>query len=354
MKILKSLLVVFLLVVMSACGGDDREKLYVLNWGEYLDPELISAFEKEYNVKVVYEEVESTEAMYSKISSNATAYDIAFPSEYTIELMIQEDLLNEIDKDIVTNFSNVDSKYFELTDFDSNGSYYAPYFTGSIGIMYNKDLVAESDLNGWSTLWDKKYENQVYLYDSIRDTMSVGALYNGYSVNTTDKDELAKIEKSLSTLNSQVRGYGTDDLKNLIAAGDGAMAVVYSGDYLVTYADQMETSGDVNVGYYIPEEGTNVWLDGIVIPKSSKNTELANKFINFMLDAENAKINAKYVGYTTTNAKVFEELISSNDEIYQTNAYSVPNEIAANSEVYKNLDLEYNELYSEIFIRIKN
>lgn len=354
MKFFKIVLALSLVTLITACGSDDRETLYVLNWGEYIDQDLVAKFEEEYNVKVVYEEVESTEAMYSKISSKAVTYDVAFPSEYTIELMIKEDMLHEIDKDIVTNFKNIDSKYYELTDFDSSGQYYIPYFTGSIGIMYNKDLVDEKDLDGWSTLWNNKYENQVYLYDSIRDTMSVGAYYNGYSINTTNDDELAVIEDSLSKLNENARGYGTDDLKSLVAAGDGAMAVVYSGDYLVTYADQIESASSVNVGYYIPEEGTNVWLDGAVIPNTSQNQELANKFINFMLDEENAKQNAEYVGYTTTNAKAYESFIESEDSLYQTEAYSIPEEKLSKSEVYKNLELEYNQIYSEIFIRVKN
>lgn len=354
MKIIKFLLAFSLVLGISGCGSDDRETLYVLNWGEYIDYTLVEKFEEEFNVKVVYEEVESSEAMYSKISSEAVTYDVAFPSEYTIELMIQEDMLHEIDKDIVTNISNVDNKYYELAKFDTEGKYFVPYFTGSVGIMYNTDLVDEKDLTGWDVLWSEEYKNQVFLYDSIRDMMSVGAYYNGYSLNTTDENELKDIEKSLSELNDNARAYGTDDLKNLVAAGDGAMAIVYSGDYLVTYADQVETGTDVNVDYFIPEEGTNVWLDGVVIPRTAQNTDLANKFINFMLDGENAKVNAEYVGYTTTNADVFDQFMDDGDEIYQTEAYSIPDDKFSKSEVYKNLEVEYNQMYSEIFIRVKN
>ncbi len=354
MKILKGFSALIMLIAFTACSSDDRDKLYVLNWGEYIDYTLVEQFEEEFNVQVIYEEVESTEAMYSKISAEAVSYDVAFPSEYTIELMIKEDMLHELDKDIITNFVNVDSKYYDLTDFDVSGQYYVPYFTGSIGIMYNTDLVDSSDLTGWDILWNDKYDNQVYMYDSIRDAMSVGAFYSRYSINTTNDEELDAIESSLSELNGKLRGYGTDDLKNLIVAGDGAMAVVYSGDFLVTYEDHMSNDLDLNVDYFIPEEGTNVWLDGVVIPKTSQNTDLANEFINFMLDDANAKTNAEYVGYTTTNEKAYNEFLELGEELYTTEAYRVPEEKMSQSEVYKDLGIEYNQIYSEIFIRVKN
>ncbi|MFV0499773.1 MAG: PotD/PotF family extracellular solute-binding protein [Bacilli bacterium] len=342
------------LLIFASCGSDNRQTLNILNWGEYIDQELVKKFEKEFNVRVIYEEVESSETMYSKISAGAIKYDIAVPSEYTIELMIEENLLSEIDTSIVTNTDNLDPKYYELTEFDKEGKYFVPYFTGNIGIMYNKDLVDSKDLDGWNVLWDEKYDNQVYLYDSIRDTMSVGALYNGFSVNTKDKNELDKIKTSLKKLNENARGYGTDDLKNLVSVGDGAMAVVYSGDYLVTYNDYIESKSDMNVGFYVPDEGTNIWLDGLIIPKTSENKELANEFINFMLNEKNALKNAKYVGYTSTNIRVNENLLNSGDKLYKTEAYMLPSDKFNKSEVYKNLGLEYNQMYSEIFTSIKN
>ncbi len=353
MKKLRLLLVVSILIGLFAGCSEEKQKLYVLNWGEYIDPELVSKFEEEYDVDVVYEEVESNEVMYTKISSKATKYDVAFPSDYMMERMISEDMLLEIDKNIVTNFDKVDSKYYQLTDFDSAGQYYVPYFTGSIGILYNKDSVDEKDLTGWEVLWNDKYENQVYMYDSIRDAIAVGALYNDYSINTTDATELEEIENSLAELNSNLRGYGTDDLKNLVSSGDGSMAVVYSGDYIVTYDDQMSTMDEVNVDYFVPESGTNVWLDGMVIPSTSQNSELANKFINFMLENENAKQNAEWVGYTTTHAEVYEEFVNSDEEIYKTVGYVLPNDIFENSEAYSYLGEDATQEYSEIFVRVK-
>ncbi len=338
----------------TACSDSSEEKLYVLNWGEYLNPDLVEAFEKEFNVDVVYEEVDSNEAMYTKILANTTKYDIAFPSEYMVEKMKKENLLNKIDKSIVVNTSDIDNKYFELTKFDSEGDYFVPYFTGSIGIMYNIDLVDEADLTGWDVLWNEKYKNQVYLYDSVRDTVSIGALKNGFSINTTNADELKIIEEDLKNLNKNARAYGTDDLKNLVSAGDGAMAVVYNGDYIVSYLDQMDTYGDVNTKYYVPSQGTNVWLDGIVIPNTSQNQELANKFINFIMEFDNAFENADWVGYTPTKSSVLEKFTSTDDELYKIEAYQLPNEIYLNSEYYIDLGKDGNQIYNELFMRIKN
>lgn len=353
MKILKSFTVLVLLMFLFVGCGSNKEKLYIINWGEYMDQELISQFEEEYNVDVVYEEVDSNEAMYTKIKNGSSAYDVAIPSDYMIEKMINEELLNKIDYSEMENNANIDPKYYGLTTFDTAGEYYVPYFTGTVGIMYNTDLVDEKDLTGWDVLWNKKYSDSAYLYDSIRDTMSVGALYNGYSINTTDPKELEQIEKDLTELSGKVQGYGTDDLKNLIAAGDGSMAVVYSGDYLVTYQDMVDNDIDLNVGYFIPNEGTNVWVDGMVIPTTSKNSEMANKFIDFMLDGDNAKQNSEWVGYTTTNLVAFDLLVGTNP-IYDTEAYVIPQEKFDNSEVYVDLGQDGNETYSEIYIRIKN
>ncbi len=355
MKKFKFILVALLTIsVLSGCGGSDKEKLYILNWGEYLDSELIEKFEQEYDVEVIYEEVESNETMYTKISNNTTNYDIAFPSDYMIEKMKNNDLLYTIDKDIVTNLDEIDTKYYDLVEFDKEMEYFIPYFTGSVGILYNIELVEESDLDGWNTLWNEKFSNKVYLYDSIRDMMMIGAFKNGIDINTDNQTELDIIEKDLSILNDLARGYGTDDLKNLVAAGDGYLAVVYSGDFLVTYLDQMETTGEVTVEYYVPEEGSNVWVDGIVIPKTSQNQELANQFINFMLEYDNAYQNAEYVGYTATHKQVFNDLVNSGDEMYLTNAYILNEETFNNSQIYKDLGEELMNIYSEIFIRIKN
>ncbi len=353
MKLFKVLLVSVLTLGLVACG-ESKEKLFILNWGEYMDDSLVEKFEKEYNVEVVYEVVDSNEAMYSKIVSGTTNYDIAIPSDYMLEKMYNEELLIELDKSLLDVEGNVAPKYYELTDFENDENYYIPYFYGSVGILYNTNLVDEKDLTGFDVLWNDKYDNKIMMYDSIRDMVSIGALKNGYSINTTNAGDLAVIEADLKAQSELNNGYGTDDIKNMVSSGNIALAPTYSGDYLMVLYDAMETGVDAEVGFYIPESGTNIWVDGMVIPKTSKNNELAHKFINFMLQPENAKQNAEWVGYSTTHPIVFEEFVNEDSEYYLQPAYTVPEDIYNVSESYKDLGTDLYQLYSDIYTSVKN
>ncbi len=353
MKLFKVLLGSVLALGLVACG-EAKEKLFILNWGEYMDDSLVEKFEKEYNVDVVYEVVESNEAMYSKIVAGTTNYDIAIPSDYMLEKMAGEGLINELDLSLLDVEGNVDPKFYDLTDFENDENYYIPYFYGSVGILYNTDLVDEKDLTGFDVLWNDKYENQIMMYDSIRDVISIGALKNGYSINTTNEGDLAVIEADLKAQSELNNGYGTDDIKNMVASGNIALAPTYSGDYLMVLYDAEETGTEANVGFYIPEDGTNVWVDGMVIPTTSNNSELAHKFINFMLQPENAKQNAEWVGYSTTHPVVFEEFVAEDPEYYLQPAYTIPEDIYAVSESYKDLGTEMYQLYSDIYTSVKN
>ncbi len=353
MKLFKILLASVLLIAVSGCSSS-KEKLYILNWGEYMDLELIEKFESEYDVEVVYEVVESNEAMYSKILAGTTSYDIAIPSDYMLEKLADENLINQLDLSKLDVEGNVDSKFYDLTTFTDDDSYYIPYFYGSVGIMYNTDLVKESDLDGWDILWNDKYANQILMYDSIRDMISIGALRNGFSINTTDEEELAIIEKDLKKQNELNNGYGTDDIKLAITSGNAALGPVYNGDYLMMLNEYLDNDEEVNIGYYVPKEGTNVWVDGLVIPSTTQNEDLAHKFINFMLDSENASQNAQWVGYSTTHPVVYDELLNQDEDYYTDNAYSLDEEIYQNSESYVDLGTEMYQVYSDIFTRVKN
>lgn len=355
MKLFKLLFVGILVLGLTGCGEDSsKEKLFILNWGEYMDDELVAKFEEEYNVDVVYEVVESNEAMYAKISAGTTDYDIAIPSDYMLEKMHNEGLLNELNLELLDVEGNVDAKFYDLTEFSNDNEYYIPYFYGSVGILYNTELVDEKDLTGWDILWNEKYDNEIMMYDSIRDVISIGAIKNGFSINTTDEKELAIIEEDLKVQSKLNNGYGTDDIKNMIASGNIALAPTYSGDYLMVLYDAEETGEEANVGYFVPSEGTNVWVDGLVIPSTSQNPTLAHKFINFMLQEENASQNAEWVGYATTHPKVFESFVAEDPDYYLQDAYTLSEETYKVSEAYRDLGEEMTQIYSEIFTRVKN
>lgn len=340
----KILVLCVLLFAFSACG-DTREKLFIINWGEYMDPDLIVKFEDEYNVNIIYEEVDSNESMYSRIKIHISDYDLAIPSDYMVQKMINENMLKPIDYNIVDQ-DVIGKRYYDLQTFDSDGTYYVPYFYGVVGIMYNKELVDEADLVSWDVLWNAKYSDSIYMYDSVRETLAVGLLHNGFSLNDTNSDHLKIVQTDLIAQKSIIAGYGTDDIKYSIQNGDAAMGVVYSGDYLLLGGE------DDNLGFYVPNEGTNVYVDNMVVLEGGRNEEMANRFIAFMNREENAVANAQWVGYSTPNI-IANEFLSALDPFYQQEVYQVSDHVFYNSEVYIDLG-EDLKLYDTVYSTVKN
>lgn len=297
-----------LILTLSACGGD-KETLYVLNWGEYMDPELVEQFEDEYDVNVVYDEVGSNEEMEVKIKSGTTKYDIAFPSDYMIDKLRQQGLLNEIDYDLLTGFDDVSIKpeVAGLTAGKGFDPYFVPYFWGTIGIMYNTTTVDEADLIGWDVLFDPDTTYRIGMYDSARDAAAAALLYLGYDVNTDDATELNEAEAALAAANFEL--FGEDNLKGLVHSGNLDMALVYSGDYFDELYVAEEDEETIEFAYFVPET-TNVWVDGFVIPTTSENVELAHDFINFFLNEDVSAQNADWVGYAPVLTEVFDLLVS--------------------------------------------
>ena len=296
-------------LTMAACGGDSREKLYVLNWGEYIDPDLVAAFEDEFDVNVVYDEVGSNEEMEVKIKSGTTKYDIAFPSDYMIDKLRQQGLVNEIDYDLLPGLDDVTIKpeVASLTSGKGFDPYFIPYFWGTIGIMYNTTTVNEADLTGWDVLFDPATPYKIGMYDSARDASAAALLYLGYDVNTNDAAKLTEAETALS--NAKFELFGEDNLKGLVHSGNLDMALVYSGDYFDELYVTEEDGDVVEFAYFVPET-TNVWVDGFVIPTTSENTDLAHQFINFFLNVDVSAQNADWVGYAPVLTEVYDLLVS--------------------------------------------
>jgi len=332
---MKRLLMVFSVLVLafalSGCS-EDKTKIYVLNWGDYVDYDIIDAFEEEYDVKVVYEEVGSNEEMEIKIKSGITAYDIAVPSDYMVDKLRKQNLINEID---YSKFSSLDS----VTISDGVSSLYAgkgyenylvPYFWGTIGIMYNTDTVTEEQLDGWNTLFDPNTTLDVGMYDSARDAVAAALLYKGYSVNSNVTAELNEAEEALKAAN--IHTFGEDNLKGHVIQEFLDVALVYSGDYFDELYAAEEDGVEANFGYYVPET-TNIWVDGFVIPTTSEQTDLAYKFIDFFLKEENAEQNADWVGYAPVLDEVYATLVGD-DYGYDYENYN-PSPVGANREIYE-------------------
>lgn len=296
--------------MLTGCGGSSSGKngeVYVYNWGEYIDPDVITMFEKETGIKVIYDEFDTNEDMYPKVAAGSSAYDVICPSDYMIQKMIDNDLLQEINFDNVPNAkANIDEQYYiQSRDFDPENKYSVPYCWGTVGILYNTTMV-DDPVNSWDILWDEKYTDNILMQNSVRDAMMVALKRNGHSMNTLDETELAAARDSLIEQKPLVQAYVIDQVRDKMIGGEAALGVIYSGEAIYTQRENPDLE------YVIPKEGTNVWIDSWVIPKNAPNKENAEKFIDFMCRGDIALLNFEYITYSTPNTAA-RELIEDDD-----------------------------------------
>lgn len=313
-------------IIMTGCGGatasDEAVEKYgsatlkFYNWGEYIGDDVISNFEKEYGVDVISEYFDSNEAMYTKLQAG-DAYDVIVPSDYMIERLINEDMLQPLDKSVMTN---IDSLYDGVRnlDYDPDNTYSIPYFWGNVGIVYNKNNVSAEDLKneGYNILKNTKYKGSVYIYDSQRDAFMVALKALGYSMNTENENEINAAYEWLKELNNTMEpSYVTDEVIDAMCNGNKDLAVVYSGDaaYILSENEDM--------GFFAPEEGTNYWSDSMVIPKNAENPKLANEFINYIIGYDPSYSNSAAVGYASPNAEVLDEMSNEGGDYFENEAY---------------------------------
>lgn len=322
-------------------SGDNTIAVY--NWGDYIDEDLIKKFEEETGYKVVYSTFDSNEAMMTKLNQGGTHFDVVVPSEYAIEKMVEDDLLQPIDKSLLPNLTNIDNRFMDLA-FDPGNTYSIPYFWGTVGIVYNPDMLNGKVLTSWNDLWDEDLRNEILLVDGAREVMGMGLNSLGYSLNSKDEEQLREAQAKLDTLTPNIKAIVGDEIKMLMANEEASVGVVWSGDA----ADIMWENE--NLDYVVPSEGSNLWFDNFAIPKSAQNVEGAHAFINFLLDPENAAQNTDYVGYSTPNIGAFKYL----DEEVTTDERFYPSpELTEKLEVYENLGKVKQAYYSELFLEFK-
>ncbi|MBF8151911.1 ABC transporter substrate-binding protein [Exiguobacterium sp. A1_3_1] len=324
-------------------GYSGKNVLNIYNWGDYIDPALIKQFEKESGIKVVYQTFDSNEAMLTKIEQGGTTYDIAVPSDYAIAKMIDEKLVVPIDHQKIPNLKNIDSRFLDLS-FDPNNKYSIPYFWGTVGIVYNKDLIDGKKPTSWKDLWDPKLKNQILLADGAREVMGMSLNSLGYSLNETDESKLQEAKANLMRLTPNVKAIVGDEIKLLLANEEAGLGVVWSGD-----ANEIMSENE-NLDYVIPKEGSNVWFDNVVIPKTAKNVEGAHEFINFMLRPDISAKNADYVGYSTPNKeglKLLDKSVRTDERFYPDK------QVTDTLEVYENLGKKMLAHYNELFLEFK-
>ena len=327
-------------------GTSKNGQVIVYNWGEYIDPEIIDLFEEETGIDVIYEEFETNEIMYPKIQSGAIAYDVVCPSDYMIQRMIENDLLAEINYDHIPNLKYIGDNYMKMSrQFDPENKYSVPYLWGTVGILYNKKMV-DKPVDSWGILWDKKYEDSILMQDSVRDAFAVALKYLGYSLNSTDLDELEAAKNLLIEQKPLVQAYVIDQVRDKMIGGEAALGVIYSGEAL--YCQQENPDLD----YVIPKEGTNIWIDSWVIPKNAKNVENAEAFINFLCRPDIAKMNFDYITYSIPNT-AGRDLIE--DESLRNSPIAFPDDSKLeNCETFRFLGDDNDALYNRLWREIKS
>ena len=324
--------------------GSDTLKIY--NVGEYIDTSIISDFEHEFGVKIVYEVFDSNEMMYTKLQAG-DSYDILVPSDYMIQRLIGENALQPLDLSMIPNIENLTDEVKDLP-FDPDNTYSVPYFWGSVGIVYNKNVVDPADLEaeGWEILRDTKYAGKIYMYDSERDSFMVAFKALGYSMNTQNEAEIQEAYQWLMEQRQTMNPvYVADEVIDGMINGNKDMAVVYSGDATTILMENEE------MDFFMPKEGTNLWVDSMVIPANATNPKLANEFINYMLDYDIAYTNSEWVGYASPHKEVLADL-SGMGGYFEGNVAYVPRQGYEMDEVFEDNQV-LKERLTQLWIKVK-
>ena len=340
--------------LLSGCGASpassdsaQNDEVVVYNWGEYIDPDALEMFEEETGIRVIYDEFETNEIMYPKVEAGASQYDVICPSDYMIQKMIDNDLLQELDFTHIPNAKkNIGAQYWEQSEqFDPGNKYSVPYCWGTVGILYNKTMVQEP-VDSWSVLWEEQYADNILMQDSVRDAFMVALKLNGNSMNSTDPDELAAARDLLIEQKPLVQAYVIDQVRDKMIGGEAALGVIYSGEAIYTQRENPDLE------YVIPEEGSNIWIDSWVIPKNAENKENAEKFIDYMCRPDIALMNFDYITYSTPNDAA-RELIE--DEEIRNSSIAFPDlSQYENLETFRYLGEEGDELYNEMWKEVKS
>ena len=322
------------------------EELIVYNWGEYIDPDVLTMFEEETGIHVNYEEYVNPEEMYTKYKAGSIGYDLICTSDYMVERLISEGEVNKIDFSSFSNYQNIDPSIIDAARiFDPDASYSMPYFYGTLGILYNTTMVTDDEVSSWNILWDEHYKDSIIMQNSVRDSFVPALRLLNYDINTENETELNNAVDLLIKQKPLVYAYYVDETSDEMAAGNAAMALVYSGEA----ATAMDLNDDLS--YTVPKEGSNLWIDSWFIPKSCKNQENAEKFLDFLCREDVAMKNFDYVCYATPNLAVIDAL---DDETLSDTPIFPPQETLDNCTVYKQFDESTTSLYSYLWKKLKS
>ena len=323
--------------------SSEQQQLFLFNWGNYIDPELIKEFEAETGIQVIYETFDSNDAMEAKLKQGGTRYDIVFPSESSITKLVNQNLLQKLDHSKIKGLENI-SPFLLNSPVDKGNQYTVPYFWGTVGIMVNTKYIDPESIQTWNDLWKEDFKNKVLVLDGNREALGMALQSLGYSLNSKNEDELKAAEQKLKELKPNVRAVLNEEIKTMMKLEEAPIGMGYSGDAAAVAEE------NPNVQYILPKDGSAVWTDNFAIAHTAVNIEGAYAFINFMLRPENAARNAEYVGYSTPNEKA-KELMDS--EVTSDETYYPSEEIINSLEHYEYLGNDWIQKYNEAFLDFK-
>ena len=339
--------VVLLGLVFGGAFTRKDNQLFVFNAGEYCDPEVIEMFQEETGIEVIYDEFETNEIMYAKIAADPSAYDVICPSDYMIAKLISLDMLEPINLDDMPNArDNIGEQYYRSAEsFDPGNQYAVPYFWGTVGILYNTTMV-DDPVTSWDILWNEKYKGEILMQDSIRDAFMVPLARRGFSINTTDPEEIAIATQDLIDQAPLVQAYVVDQVKDKMIGNEAALSVCYSGETLFAQWENPDLE------YVIPEEGSEMWIDAWVVTKGARNMENALKWIDFLSRPEISLMNFDFITYSIPNIPG-RELIED-EEVRNSEVAFPPEEDLERCETFIYLGEEADKLYSEAWKKVKS
>ena len=342
------LLLVSLLTFGCGSGGSDKSQgeVYVYSWGDYLNPATLKLFEEETGIHVILDEFDTNESMYPRVAEGAVHYDVLCPSDYMIQKLISNDLIQPLDFTKLPDAKKyIGEEFFKQAEtFDPGNKYSVPYCWGTVGIIYDKTKVTDP-VDSWSILWNEKYKGEILMQDSARDALMIPLKLMGKSLNETDKEVLAQAQEMLKKQKPLVQAYVVDEVKDKLINSEAAMGVVFSGEAPIILKE------NPNMAFAIPKEGTNFWIDGWVITKDAKNVDNAHKFIDFMCRPDIAAKNFDHLGYSTPNTGV-RELVE--DEELKNSPIAFPSpDVYEGQETYKYLGNQMDEHYNNLWMQVK-
>lgn len=345
MKKLLSLVLTALLMMTLLPAAHAQGVVNVFNWEDYIDPDALAMFTEETGIEVNYMNFTTNEDMMVQVRTNPSAFDVIFPSDYVIERLVAEDLLLELDMSAIPNSQGV-LDWLQNPSYDPDHKYSVPYMWGTVGILYDTTRVV-GPIESWSILFEDTYKGEVFMLDSIRDSLGLALKYLGYSMNTREPLELNAAKELLVKQKQDgiVKAYQVDETKDKMVAGEGILGVVWSGD--AQYAINLNE----NLAYVIPQEGSNIWVDGMVVPKAAKNPENAYALIDFLSRPDVAKMNQDYIQYSTPIQGAVELL----GEDYLNNSNLNPSQAIIDiCEFFNDIPPEFMTIYNALWSQVKN